>query len=366
MLAVIREVQVPMLAVLLFGGCAAKARHAIGVRQGSGPTAMVPLRLRRPATFALCATEFALGAALLLTAGRAGAGNPASAARAATALLLGTAAAALHELRARRPDAGCGCFGELSRTPVSWRVIARATLLCGAALSSIGIPPLRMPDSATQAWLTLAAVAAELVVLVALSPEIGQAMLRLSHADPCELREVPVWRTLSALHTSAHGCATSDSSSPPRRSTSGGRVAGVSWSFPACWPAAAWTWSSPSTWPAAAPRSAWACWTRAPTSCRPWRRPSRTRYRNLTAYWKNPIQENKADNPPNDFSCLWRRTKSHAGRCVKRQPPEAAGGRRCGAGALLPGEWEGSIRRAGTEEFTEVGTVNAIRPRSEL
>jgi hypothetical protein len=203
MLAVIREVQVPLLAVLLFGGGAAKARHAIGARHGSGPTAMFPLRLRRPATFALCATEFALGAALLLTAGRAGAGNPAAAARAATALLFGTAAAALHELRARRPDAGCGCFGELSRTPVSWRVIARATLLCAAALSSIGIPPLRMPDSATQAWLTLAAVAAELVVLVALSPEIGQAMLRLSHADPCELREVPVWRTLSALHTSA-------------------------------------------------------------------------------------------------------------------------------------------------------------------
>jgi hypothetical protein len=203
MLAVMREAQVPLLALLLFGGCAAKARHAIGGRQGSGPTAMVPLRLRRPATLALCATEFALGAALLLTAGRAGAGNPAAAARAATALLFGTAAATLHELRARRPEAGCGCFGELSRMPVSWRVIARATLLCVAALSSIGVPPLRMPDSATQAWLTLAAVAAELVLLVALSPEIGQAMLRLSHADPCELREVPVWRTLSALHASA-------------------------------------------------------------------------------------------------------------------------------------------------------------------
>jgi hypothetical protein len=56
MLAVMREVQVPLLAVLLFCGCAAKARHAIGARQGSGPTAMVPLRLRRPASFALCGT----------------------------------------------------------------------------------------------------------------------------------------------------------------------------------------------------------------------------------------------------------------------------------------------------------------------
>jgi hypothetical protein len=203
MLAVIREVQVPLLALLLFSGSAAKARYAIGTRQWSGPTAMFPLGLRRPAAFALCVTEFVLGAALLLTAGSAGAGNPAAAVRAAAVLLFGTGAAALYELRARRPNVGCGCFGELSRTPVSWRVITRATLLCVAALSSIGAPPLRMPASAMQAWLTLAAVAAEVAVLAVLSPEIGQAVLRLSHADPCELREVPVSRTLSTLHASA-------------------------------------------------------------------------------------------------------------------------------------------------------------------
>jgi hypothetical protein len=163
---------------------------------------MFPLWLRRPAAIALCAAELVLGVGLLLTAGRAGAGAPALAARAGAALLFGTAAAALHELRARRPDAGCGCFGELSRTPVSWRVIARAALLCVAALASVGVPPLRLPGSAGQAWLTLAAVAAEVAALAALSPEIGQVMVRLSHADPCELREVPVWRTLSALRAS--------------------------------------------------------------------------------------------------------------------------------------------------------------------
>ena len=103
MLAVMREVQVPLLALLLFGGCAAKARHAIGTRQWSGPTAMFPVRLRRPAVIALCATEFVLGAALLLTAGSAGAGNPAAAVRAAAVLLFGTGAAALYELRARKP-----------------------------------------------------------------------------------------------------------------------------------------------------------------------------------------------------------------------------------------------------------------------
>lgn len=164
---------------------------------------MFPLRLRRPAAIMLCASELALGIALLLTAGAAGAGGPALTVRAATALLFGTAAGALNELRARRPGAGCGCFGELSRTPVGWRVIARAALLCAGALSSIDVPPLRMPDSAEQAWLTLAAAAAELAVLAALSPEIGRAMIRLSHADPCELREVPVWRTLSTLRASA-------------------------------------------------------------------------------------------------------------------------------------------------------------------
>jgi hypothetical protein len=206
MLAVVREIQVPLLAVLLIGASAAKtravkARHALWTRPGSGP-AVFPFWLRSPAAIALCGTEFTLGVGLLLTAGHSGAGAPAVAIRTATGLLFGTAAGALHELRAHRPEAGCGCFGELSSTPVSWRVIARAALLGVAALSSIGVPPLRMPDSTGQAWLTLAAAATELAVLAALSPEIGQVMSQLSHADPCELREVPVERTLSTLRAS--------------------------------------------------------------------------------------------------------------------------------------------------------------------
>ena len=205
MLGLVCEVQVPLLAVLLIGGSAAKLWHAAGARSprhGTGPTAMFPVRLRRPAAIALCGTEFALGAGLLLTAGSAGAGTPALTVRGATVVLFCTAVGALHELRGRRPDAGCGCFGELSHTPVGWRAMARAALLCVAALATIGAPPLRMPGSAGQAWLTLAAGAAELVVLAALSPEVGQVMIRLSHAEPCELREVPVDRTLSALRAS--------------------------------------------------------------------------------------------------------------------------------------------------------------------
>jgi hypothetical protein len=200
-----REVQIPLLAALLIGGCAAKGRRAFRpgpAGAGAGPMALLPLGLRRPAVIAVCATELALGIGLLVTAGRTGAGTPAFAVRTATGLLFCTAVGALYELRARRPDAGCGCFGELSRTPVSWQAITRTLLLCAAALSLISLPPVRLPASAGQAWVTLAVIIAELAVLAVLSPEIGQLLLQLSHTDPCELREVPVPRTLSALHAS--------------------------------------------------------------------------------------------------------------------------------------------------------------------
>jgi hypothetical protein len=206
MLAVTREVQVPLLAVLLIGGCAAKARRAIGARSidaGIGPTAMFPLPLRRPAAMAICASEFALGIGLLVTAGRIGAGWPANAVRVAAALLFCTAVAALQELRTRRPDAGCGCFGDLSGTPVNWRTISRAALLGAAALASIGAPPVHMPSSPGQAAVLLALALVELAVLAALSPEIGQLLIRLGHAEPCEVRRVPVARTLATLRASA-------------------------------------------------------------------------------------------------------------------------------------------------------------------
>jgi hypothetical protein len=203
---VVREVQIPLLAVLLVCGAAAKAAHAVGARSvetETGPTVIFPLRLRKTTAAGLCAAEFVLGFGLLLTAGRTGAGVPALVVRAATALLFSTAVGALHVLRDRQPEAGCGCFGELSNAPVSLRTTARTAVLCVAALSSIGLPPLRMPGSAGQAGLTLAVIAAEVAALVALSPEVGEIVTRMSHADPCELREVPLARTFSALEASA-------------------------------------------------------------------------------------------------------------------------------------------------------------------
>jgi hypothetical protein len=170
------------------------------------PTGLLPLRLRRPVMMTMYATELALGLALIATAGQVGAGGtglPATIVRAGTALFFLVAVGALNETRQRRPDAGCGCFGEFSDTPIGWRTITRAGLLCAAATVTIGLPPLRMPASSTTAELLLAVLAFELSLIVFLSPEIGEILVRLGYSEPCELRRLPVGRTLTALHASA-------------------------------------------------------------------------------------------------------------------------------------------------------------------
>ncbi|HEY6789661.1 MAG TPA: MauE/DoxX family redox-associated membrane protein, partial [Trebonia sp.] len=136
-LSAAREVQIPILAMLLIGACVAKAQRAIRTRSidaAISPTAMFPLRLRKPITLALCASELAIGGGLVVTAGPLGQGGPAATVRVLAALLFGTAVGALYELRSRRPDIGCGCFGDLSDTPVSVRTLARSALLCVAAI----------------------------------------------------------------------------------------------------------------------------------------------------------------------------------------------------------------------------------------
>jgi hypothetical protein len=62
--------------------------------------------------------------------------------------------------------------------------------------------PLRMPESAGQAGLLLAAGAAELAALAVVSPEIGEILVRLGHPEPCEVRRIPVARTMAALRAS--------------------------------------------------------------------------------------------------------------------------------------------------------------------
>jgi len=205
-LSVVREVQVPILSVLLIGGCAAKARKALRARSVSaalGPTAMFPLRLHRPVAIFMCVTELSLGVALILTAGRAGAGIPATAVRAAIALLFFTAVGALHELRTRRPGAGCGCFGDLSDTPVGLRAMTRSAVLSAAAVSSVGVPPIRMPTAPSTAAAMIICGAVEIALIASLSPELGEVLVRLGYSEPCELRRIPAERTLAALRSSS-------------------------------------------------------------------------------------------------------------------------------------------------------------------
>lgn len=205
-LSAARDVQVPLLAVLLLGGCAAKARRAVSMHSmaaGTGPTALFPVRLHRPVALVLCACELALGAGLLATAGRFGAGPAALVIRSLTVVLFGTAVGALHVLRTRLPAAGCGCFGELSDTPVGWRTLTRSALLCAAAVSGITAPPLHKPTSAGQATVVLVVLVAEVCALAALSPELGEVMVRLGYSEPCEVRRVPVARSLTALRASS-------------------------------------------------------------------------------------------------------------------------------------------------------------------
>ena len=91
----------------------------------------------------------------------------------------------------------------MSSTPVGWRTITRAALLGAAAVASLGVPPLRSLGSPDWLGEALAVTAAELALLAALSPEIGEMMVRLGRAEPCELRRVPVAKTLDKLWASA-------------------------------------------------------------------------------------------------------------------------------------------------------------------
>src|SRR5260370_12109445 len=106
MLTTVREVQIPLLAVMLLGGCAAKAWRALrsrSVTAGIGPTGLFPLRLRRPIMIAMCVTELSLGLGLIATVGKVGTGLPATITRTRSALFFLIAVGALNQARQRQP-----------------------------------------------------------------------------------------------------------------------------------------------------------------------------------------------------------------------------------------------------------------------
>ncbi len=204
-LATVREMQVMLLALLLLGACAAKMSRVLrarSVRAVLDATALFPPRLRRKATMALCTAELALGVGLLVTVGRAGHGGWADGVRLATAIFFVLAACALVELREHRPDLGCGCFGDLSSKPPGLRSVARTGLLAAAALASVHSKPLSVPPPGLAAAQVFGILVTELLLVAALSPELGEALVRLGYAEPCELRALPPHRALASLRRS--------------------------------------------------------------------------------------------------------------------------------------------------------------------
>jgi hypothetical protein len=210
------DAQVLLLSALLLAASAAKVLRALRAHSvgALGPAVLIPLRLRTPAVVALCAAEFLLGAGLLVTSGTLAPLRVQAAAtvvRAATGLLFLIAAAALAELRSRRPEAGCGCFGDLSTSPVSLRAIARCAVLTAAAAVSLRMPATSLTPAAVEHGVRaltpalvagLAALGAELILIAALSPEMGEMLTRLGYRAPCDMRRIPPERTLSALRSS--------------------------------------------------------------------------------------------------------------------------------------------------------------------
>src|SRR6266705_3085937 len=172
MLISLRDLQIPLLAAMLLGGCSAKLARAVqrrSISAGLGPTALFPLKLRPWAAGTLWTVEFGMGLGLILTAGRLGGGAPATLVRLGTCLLFVVATCALIELRSIRPDIGCGCFGEFSASPITGRTLARSILLAVFGL---------------------------------LSPEVREVLVRIGYSAPCELRVLSEEQTIATLHRS--------------------------------------------------------------------------------------------------------------------------------------------------------------------
>ena len=205
-LTALGDVQVPLLAAMLLGGCAGKLTRAIrhrSVSTGLGPDAIFPLRLREWASGSLFGVELLLGFGLILTSGRLLSGPSAELIRLGTGVLFLIATCALIEVRSVRPAAGCGCFGDLSSSPITGRTLARAGLLAAAALSIIKLPPIELPQTSGSLALLLGLFAAEAWLLAALSPEVHELLVRIGYSTPCELRVQPPEHALVRLRRSA-------------------------------------------------------------------------------------------------------------------------------------------------------------------
>lgn len=207
MVTAFQNTQVLLLAAVLLAACLAKLAvpeqtagapdHVHGVPVPAGLARLTALRRNRGMTVGLGLGEGVLGLALLVTS------HPTV--RLATTMAFAAAAWVVGELRVRRPDAGCGCFGGLSAKRVGRRGVLRAVLFTGAALASLGAP-LTGVDVLRNAQVQVGLVfTAELALFAALSPELSELLkrCRASADPPCERRRSPIAETYATLHRSA-------------------------------------------------------------------------------------------------------------------------------------------------------------------
>ncbi|MEU4834063.1 MauE/DoxX family redox-associated membrane protein [Streptosporangium sp. NPDC023615] len=192
--------QLPVVLLLLAAGTAAKIwTVARGVEPGTlsrlGPAVLVPERWRPPTMLACAAGE------LILTAGLLATGHPFF--RWGTTAFFAISTYVLWELRRRRPDAGCGCFGEVSAIPVGRRSLGRTVVLTAMSAGLIWTPAASGWDMmAAMTWAHAPAAVGGLLLLAVLSPEVEEAVARLRHRAPCEQRRFDPATALGRLRSS--------------------------------------------------------------------------------------------------------------------------------------------------------------------
>ncbi|GII28458.1 MauE/DoxX family redox-associated membrane protein [Planotetraspora mira] len=200
MLSTIAAAALPILiAMLLLGGVAklatADGDAEIGGLGRLGPAVLAPQRFRKAAMIGCALGELGLIAVLLLLPDQA-------VARWMPVAFFSVATYVLWDLRRRRPDVGCGCFGEVSAAPIGMRSIGRAAVLAAMAV----IVAIESPGYAalsSWSWMTTAWLAGGIALVLLLSTEIEETVSRLRHRAPCEQRAIPAKRALSRLQSSS-------------------------------------------------------------------------------------------------------------------------------------------------------------------
>lgn len=212
MVTVVQNTQVLLLASVLLAACLAKLmirepvgaapEHVHGVPMPAGLRRATALRQSRPVNVGLGLTEGILGLSLLVTSHFS--------VRLATTVTFAAAAWVVGELRVRRPDAGCGCFGGLSTKRVGRRSVIRAVLFTAAAVASLGAPRTGIDVLRNGPAQVILVLALELALFAALSPELSvllerHGLLGLRHKplEPCERRRSPLAETYTTLNDSA-------------------------------------------------------------------------------------------------------------------------------------------------------------------